>query len=76
MGGNGSGPTPLADLAIKFTNESITINEGEQAGLTVKLINNGPTMAQNVVAELTLPEGLELVQATPTDGVFDQNKNS
>jgi len=76
LGGNGSGPTPLADLAIKFTNESIIINEGEQAGLTVKLINNGPTMAQNVVAELTLPEGLELVQATPTDGVFDQNKNS
>ncbi|HBV33537.1 TPA: hypothetical protein DEB72_03420, partial [Patescibacteria group bacterium] len=32
LGGNGSGPTPLADLAIKFTNESITINEGEQAG--------------------------------------------
>lgn len=72
LGGHGYGPTPLADLEIIWLGDSgMKMNEGEQIGLVAKLVNKGPNMAQGVVAKLTLPEGVTLIDARSSDGEFD-----
>lgn len=70
IGGQNTHPTPLADLDIKFLSSSLNLKAGEQFGLIVKLVNNGPTMAQGVAAELSWPEGIEVIQAQVSDGEF------
>ena len=61
VGGSAGGN---ADLALTKTGPA-TANAGEELTYTIKVKNNGPDRATNVIVNDTLPNGLELVSTDP-----------
>jgi uncharacterized repeat protein (TIGR01451 family) len=53
--------TPSADLAIVKETPSAAFTVGQQATYTLRVTNNGPSTATNLVVTDTLPAGLSLV---------------
>jgi uncharacterized repeat protein (TIGR01451 family) len=74
-GANNSGDAPVvilasaeAVLSIAKTTSSTTVAPGQTVLYSIAVANAGPSAATNVVVTDTLPAGLELVSATPTQG--------
>src|SRR5262249_48102082 len=59
-----------ADLALAKKVDDPTPNVGETVAFTVTLTNHGPAAATNVTVADTLPAGLTLVNATPSQGNY------
>jgi len=64
-------PTFDADVAVTKTVDDPTPNVGQDVTFTVRVTNNGPNAATNVVVHDPLPAGLEFVSATPSQGSYD-----
>ncbi|WP_208028663.1 DUF11 domain-containing protein, partial [Rhabdothermincola sediminis] len=60
--------TPVADLAIVKETPATIFTVGEQATYTLRVTNNGPSTATNVVVTDQLPAGLTLVSVQPPSG--------
>jgi uncharacterized repeat protein (TIGR01451 family) len=72
-----TGPSPLncqkppitnADLALTKTPVQVTVSVGTDLQFVVAVKNNGPDTAKNVVVTDTIPNGLTLKTASPTQG--------
>ncbi len=61
----------IADLQLSKTASTTTPVFGSAVTFTVALKNNGPDAASNVVVRDSLPAGLLLVSATPSQGTYD-----
>ena len=62
---------PECDVTVVKTVSNHTPNKGETIVWTIAVYNNGPNVAENVVVEDILPEGLEYVShERPTQGSF------
>lgn len=63
--------TPLADLNVAFvgsTKNSGQVVQGQNYTFTFKVVNNGPSDAQNVSWNTAVPPGLSLVSVTQDSG--------
>ncbi len=61
-----------ADLAITKTADQTNPLSNETVNFTVTVTNNGPEPATEIDINETLPTGLTLVQATPSQGTYNQ----
>jgi uncharacterized repeat protein (TIGR01451 family) len=61
---------PVSDLGLTKTVSDKTPNVGDQITYTVRLTNSGPNDATGVVVSDLLPSGLQLVNATASQGVY------
>jgi uncharacterized repeat protein (TIGR01451 family) len=61
---------PTSDLALTKTVSNLTPNVGDTITFTVTLTNNGPNNATGVTVSDTLPSGLALVTASPSQGTY------
>ncbi|MFE4633968.1 hypothetical protein ACFRJ1_11390 [Streptomyces sp. NPDC056773] len=59
---------PLADVAVDISSSPDSVRSGSNVTYTVTVRNNGPTLAENVVLNDTLPPGGRFVSATPSQG--------
>ncbi len=64
---------PEADLAISKQDDVDPAFAGENIIYTISVTNNGPDLAENVVATDTLPAGVTFVSATPDQGAASQS---
>lgn len=60
-----------ADLTMSKSVNIPNPRIGQAVVYTLRVINNGPTIAQNVVVNESLPAGLTFTSATPTAGSYD-----
>lgn len=60
--------SPSADLSIRKSASPGTVNVGDQVTFTLDVTNNGPSAAANVSVLDSLPSGLGLVSANPSQG--------
>lgn len=74
-GGNSGSTSPAviagpaqADLELTKTTTSTTVTTGSILNYTITVTNAGPSSASNVVVTDTLPAGLTLISATPSQG--------
>lgn len=63
-------PSPQVDLAVSKTVDEPVPAEGDLVVYTVTVANNGPDGATNLVISDTLPPGLSLVNANPSQGSY------
>jgi uncharacterized repeat protein (TIGR01451 family) len=56
------------DMSVALNGQPATVLLGNSPELTVVLNNNGASTATNVVADITLPNNVSFVSATPTSG--------
>jgi large repetitive protein len=61
----------LADLAVSKTVSNATPNVGDNITYTVKVTNQGPGPATGATVTDLLPAGLQLVNATTSQGAYD-----
>ncbi|WP_319503651.1 Ig-like domain-containing protein [uncultured Draconibacterium sp.] len=61
----------VADIVITKTVDNPTPDEGGTVVFTVEVTNNGPAQVTNLVVSDTLPAGLTLVDATPSEGTWN-----
>ncbi len=61
-----------ADIAITKTADQTNPLSNETVNFTLTVTNNGPENATEVDVNETLPTGLTLVQATPSQGTYNQ----
>lgn len=61
-----------ADIAITKTADQTNPLSNETVNFTVTVTNNGPENATEIDVNETLPTGLTLVQATPSQGAYNQ----
>jgi uncharacterized repeat protein (TIGR01451 family) len=59
-----------ADLVMSKSVNDPTPNVGDTVTFTISLANHGPDTATNVTVADTLPSGLSLVSATPSQGTY------
>ncbi len=64
-------PPAQADLAVAMTDSPDPATAGTNVTYLVTVTNNGPDQADNVVLSNTLPGGVTLVSATPSQGSCD-----
>jgi uncharacterized repeat protein (TIGR01451 family) len=60
-----------ADLEVTKSVDNPTPNMGDTLTYTVTVTNHGPTQATGVDVSDLLPDGLLLVKATPSQGIYD-----
>jgi uncharacterized repeat protein (TIGR01451 family) len=66
-----AGYTPQqADLQLTKSVDNPTPNVGDTVTFTVTLSDNGPDTATNVAINDSLPSGLSLISATPSEGTY------
>src|SRR5262249_27516810 len=65
-----------ADLAITKTVSDATPNVGDTITFTVTVTNLGPDRATGVAVQDSLPAGLVLVSATPSQGSYQPNNGT
>ena len=63
---------PVADVVVTNTAPP-TFNNGETTTFTIKVQNNGPDAATNVIIQDVLPAGLTLVNAVTSTGSFNNS---
>lgn len=61
-----------ADISVTKTVDNANPLENESINFTITVTNNGPENATEVDVNETLPSGLALVQATPSQGTYNQ----
>ncbi|HAW79330.1 MAG TPA: hypothetical protein DCX27_06180, partial [Balneola sp.] len=61
-----------ADISVVKTVDNANPLENESINFTITVTNNGPERATEVDVNETLPSGLALVQATPSQGTYNQ----
>lgn len=61
-----------ADISVTKTVDNANPLENESINFTITVTNNGPERATEVDVNETLPAGLALVQATPSQGTYNQ----
>ena len=66
------GGGPESDLFV-FKSGRGRVRPGDSLTYSLKILNNGPTTASDVVVTDLLPLGVELVSITPTQGSCDQS---
>ncbi|MBE6490484.1 MAG: DUF11 domain-containing protein [Methanobrevibacter sp.] len=62
---------PICDLEITKLVNATEVHINDLVEWTIIVLNKGPSSAKGVVVNDTLPEGLEIVAATPSVGSFD-----
>jgi uncharacterized repeat protein (TIGR01451 family) len=65
-----------ADLGLTKTVDDATPNVGQNVTFTVTLTNFGPNTANGVTVQDSLPAGLVLVSATPSQGSYQPNSGN
>ena len=65
-------PIAVADLAVRAVAGNPRPNLGEPFNATLEVVNGGPSTAAQVAVQTRLPAGLQLLEATPNSGSFDQ----
>ena len=68
---SGAALAQSADLALTKTVDMPTPNVGTTVTFTVTLTNSGPDPATNVTVQDSLPAGVTLVSATPSQGTYN-----
>jgi hypothetical protein len=56
-------PLPSTDIATRFVGQAATVLLSARADITVDIVNNGAELAENVMADVTLPTNVEFVSA-------------
>ncbi len=64
--------TRNANISVNKTVDNANPLSGENINFTVTVTNNGPENATELDVNETLPNGLTLVQATPSQGTYNQ----
>ncbi|WP_334056460.1 isopeptide-forming domain-containing fimbrial protein [Polaribacter sp. P097] len=59
-----------ADIVLTNTVDNASPNIGDTVTFIVTATNNGPTEVQNLVIENTIPNGLTITSASPSNGTF------
>ncbi len=69
----GESPTDTSDLVINISSsvEGSTVCIGSPVTLTITISNNGPDMAQNVVAKAALPANFSYISSSFTAGSYN-----
>jgi uncharacterized repeat protein (TIGR01451 family) len=70
-----AGPTAVADLQIEKTDAADPVVIGENVTYDLKVTNNGPDTATNVVVMDQLPSNSAFVSATPSQGMCTHTGN-
>lgn len=71
--GGESAPTIESDLSIVQNVDLATVYIGNTVVYTTTVTNNGPDIAENVIADHILPPWVQYVSSSPSVGVFDSN---
>jgi uncharacterized repeat protein (TIGR01451 family) len=67
-GGGGDPPLPKADLGLSKSASVDPVVAGTRLTYTLKVMNNGPDTVTNVRLIDTIPQGVDLVSVTPSQG--------
>lgn len=65
-------PAPI-DLELSVSSDVSIADAGDTANLTLTLVNNGASDAQNVMISDVMPSGLSLIEATTIDGIYNSD---
>ncbi len=61
---------PTSDLQVSLNSDLATANVGDTINYTIRVLNGGPSLATGIVVEDLLPESLNFVSASPSQGSF------
>ncbi|MFD2100614.1 gliding motility-associated C-terminal domain-containing protein [Flagellimonas iocasae] len=69
-------PEPIVDISVTKTVDDLIPNVGDQAIFTIRVQNDGPSNATNLVVTDVLASGYNLVNAIPTSGTYNSVSGS
>ncbi|WP_458457036.1 hypothetical protein [Methanobrevibacter sp.] len=64
---------PICDLEITKLVNATKVKVNDYVEWTVIVVNKGPSLAEDVVVNDSLPEGLKIISAAPSAGSFDND---
>ncbi|MDT0539394.1 PKD domain-containing protein [Croceitalea sp. P059] len=69
-------PRQLVDISVTKIADNMTPNIGGQIEFTITVTNDGPSDATNIVVTDLLESGYEFVNATPSNGIYEELNGS